>query len=315
MSNQERRKSKRLAALYDEQDGDFKFLRASKRVRTSDGIEEEPSKPAPVTQPRKSSRTKQSKEAAAQPPPMEEATAAPTKRRSTRRKASVDASGDALVLTVPKKQTRRSTRRATIDEELHNTAVLAEDDDRMDIVGGTPVQQSQPGGDVQDVKKVALPMSDTPVINRNKEMRRKAGAGNRRSSLGSRGRRASSLIEMGHTALPHKEVAAAEFYKHIESEGLPEPRRMKQLLTWCGERSLSEKPPLGSKNSGAILGARAIQDQLLKDFQSKSQFSNWFDREDAPAVEAVKQPNPRNIEHAQKIEQLEEKIKRHVLTT
>lgn len=96
-------------------------------------------------------------------------------------------------------------------------------------------------------------MSDTPVINRNKEMRKKGATGSRRSSLGSRGRRASSLIEMGHTALPHREVGTGEFYKHVE-EGLPEPRRMRQVLTWCGERALAEKPGLGSADSGAILG-------------------------------------------------------------
>ena len=46
---------------------------------------------------------------------------------------------------------------------------------------------------------IALPMADTPVIQRNKEMRGagKSGKGNRRSSLGMRGRRASSLIESG----------------------------------------------------------------------------------------------------------------------
>ena len=44
------------------------------------------------------------------------------------------------------------------------------------------------------------------------------------------------------TALPHKEVDVPEFYKHIESEGLPEPRRMRQLLTWCATRALDAKP-------------------------------------------------------------------------
>ncbi len=43
-------------------------------------------------------------------------------------------------------------------------------------------------------------------------------------------------------ALPHNEVEASDFYKHIESEGLPEPRRMKQLLTWCATRAMGEKP-------------------------------------------------------------------------
>lgn len=42
-------------------------------------------------------------------------------------------------------------------------------------------------------------------------------------------------------ALPHDDVDSLEFYKHIES-GLPEPRRMRQLLTWCGTRALGEKP-------------------------------------------------------------------------
>lgn len=106
--------------------------------------------------------------------------------------------------------------------------------------------------EVAEGQKIALPFSDTPVINRNKEMRKKTG--NRRSSVGMRGRRASSLMNSGHSAIPHREVDASEFYKHIESEGLTEPRRMKQLLIWCGERSLSEKPPLGSLNSNAILG-------------------------------------------------------------
>ncbi len=42
-------------------------------------------------------------------------------------------------------------------------------------------------------------------------------------------------------ALPHDEVESPEFYKHIESS-LTEPRRMKQLLTWCGTRALGQKP-------------------------------------------------------------------------
>ncbi len=102
-------------------------------------------------------------------------------------------------------------------------------------------------------RTIALPLSDTPVINRNKELRRKGGG--RRSSLGMRGRRASSLIENGHSALPHRDVEPAEFYKHIEAEGsLSEPRRMCQLLVWCAERALPDKPPHGSANANAMLG-------------------------------------------------------------
>ncbi len=109
-----------------------------------------------------------------------------------------------------------------------------------------------------DATKIALPFADTPIIRRNKEMRKGVDNG-RRSSLGNRGRRASSLIDSGKSngnsssspdsfimlieilALPHDKVDSSEFYKHIES-GLPEPRRMKQLLMWCGTRTLMEKP-------------------------------------------------------------------------
>ncbi|KAK2666555.1 hypothetical protein RAB80_017672 [Fusarium oxysporum f. sp. vasinfectum] len=131
-------------------------------------------------------------------------------------------------------------------------------------------------------------MSDTPIINRNKEMRKKGGNSNWRSSLGNRGRRASSLIESGQTAIPHREVNSADFYKHIEAEGLTEPRRMKQLLTWCGERALARKPPYDTPNSNAILGAH---------FAARSEFSDWFSREDdAPKVPIVSRTNPRNME-------------------
>ena len=47
----------------------------------------------------------------------------------------------------------------------------------------------------EEVTKVALPFADTPIIRRNQEMR--ANSGQRRSSLGNRGRRASSLIDSG----------------------------------------------------------------------------------------------------------------------
>jgi kinetochore protein Mis13/DSN1 len=60
--------------------------------------------------------------------------------------------------------------------------------------------------------------------------------------------------------------------------------------------------------------ARAIQDQILKDFGSKSECSDWFSREDVPRPPAIEKPNPRNIEHEEKIAELEERIKRSVKT-
>lgn len=77
--------------------------------------------------------------------------------------------------------------------------------------------------------------------------------------------------------MPHAEVETCEFYRHIESS-LPEPRRMRQLLTWCGTRALEEKPSFDAEDSQARLAAREIQQQLLKDFSVKSELSDWFGR-------------------------------------
>jgi kinetochore protein Mis13/DSN1 len=78
-------------------------------------------------------------------------------------------------------------------------------------------------------------------------------------------------------ALPHSEVEVRDFYKYIE-QSLPEPRRMKQLLTWCGSRALPEKPSGNVKNANAIMAARAIQQELIDDFASKPELSDWFSR-------------------------------------
>lgn len=163
--------------------------------------------------------------------------------------------------------------------------------------------------------KISLPFADTPVIRRNKAMREgKMGKGERRSSLGLRGRRASSLIETGNSnALPHQEVEIPDFYKHIESEGLPEPRRMRQLLTWCATRALGEKSTGGEfEDQSARMAARIIQEELLKDLANRSEMSDWFSREDAPAPVKPLQtrPNPKNEQNAIKIKELEERIER-----
>jgi len=51
---------------------------------------------------------------------------------------------------------------------------------------------------------------------------------------------------------------------------------------------------------------------LLKDFSTNSELSNWFSREDVnPPTVVVKKPNPRNIQNAGKIKELEEHIQKY----
>ncbi|KAK1827984.1 hypothetical protein QBC39DRAFT_333703 [Podospora conica] len=49
-------------------------------------------------------------------------------------------------------------------------------------------------------------------------------------------RGACKLVDRQRTQRVAREVDPSEFYKHIESEGLIDTRRMKQLLTWCRVR-------------------------------------------------------------------------------
>jgi kinetochore protein Mis13/DSN1 len=60
-------------------------------------------------------------------------------------------------------------------------------------VNGNHTPQEKEG----NATTIALPFADTPVISKNKEMRQGKGKSQRRSSLGMRGRRASSLIDSG----------------------------------------------------------------------------------------------------------------------
>lgn len=131
----------------------------------------------------------------------------------------------------------------------------AVDYDTIDMVGAAAAEvEANSHIDIsKESTKISLPFSDTPIIHRNKELRR-ATNGRRRSSLGLRGRRASSLIDSGHSAIPHPSVSPSQFYKLIESEGLSEPRRMKQLLVWCAERARGSKPAHGVADMSAGSG-------------------------------------------------------------
>ncbi|KAL9059906.1 MAG: hypothetical protein Q9162_000976 [Coniocarpon cinnabarinum] len=161
--------------------------------------------------------------------------------------------------------------------------------------------------------KIALPFADTPVIQRNREMRQISAENRRRSSSTMRGRRASSLIDSGtsNAAVPHHNVAVGEFYKHISND-IPEPRRMKQLLTWCGSRALIERPGEPSKGDvNARLAAKTIQDEMLTDFTNKSESSDWFSREEeVRAAALVKKPHPRNVQNASQLQELEAEVQR-----
>lgn len=188
------------------------------------------------------------------PPPPPPPPAATTKAKPSRRKPArtlPDEEEEEEAENRAKGSRKTAQRGGKLESRKESAEVEARDD--VEQVNGDDEEATPQAATKTKGKKIALPFADTPVINRNKEMRKQTGGG-RRSSLGMRGRRASSLIESGNNAIPHRAVEPAQFYKHISSDGLTEPRRMKQLLTWCAERALAEKPPHGSSNANAIHG-------------------------------------------------------------
>ncbi|CAD6442592.1 ebd1553c-dbac-4b08-8b1c-bdaa498b47ad [Sclerotinia trifoliorum] len=320
-----RRRSKRLAG-YEEEDGDFQFTRVSKKAKTTASVPDpipEAVLPVTTTVPRRTKKVVHERQThgvtSASSPPVKKTRGAPKTNLSTPKESRVEKVQKPRSEVEPKRGTRKSTRLSTekVQSGNGNTANGSRDhDNSIDMNGGAPVPEESNRSTIEAPNNthstvIALPFSDTPIINRNKELRKKGGTGQRRSSLGMRGRRASSLIDSGYSAIPHKEVETSQFYKHIE-DGLPEPRRMKQLLTWTGERALPEKPAHGDPDSGAKLAARAISEALLKDFGTNSTFSNWFDREEKQPTritKVVKKPNPKNIEAEENIQALEARVK------
>lgn len=220
--------------------------------------------------------------------PIDRDNEVPKAKRPTRRKLDSSPATPDEPLALPKKQPGRKSTRLSTDKVVENveagkvasnglttSAKPAQEEGARKTSGRTSRKKvEQPvAEDIQatpeatektlekdpTAMKITLPFSDTPINNRNKEFRKKGGGGGggRRSSMSMRGRRASSLIESGHSAIPHREVDTSEFFKHIEAEGLSEPRRMMQLLTWCAERALSEKPKIGTVGANAVLGGES----------------------------------------------------------
>ncbi|PVI01459.1 hypothetical protein DM02DRAFT_524946 [Periconia macrospinosa] len=292
---------------YDEDDDGFQFTRRTSR-RTAkaqpqpEPIPEEPLKPMP---------TRRKRPVAAPPQPDQ---LVPERRRRSARLSGdqnhmqqVDGPEEREEPAKPAPRRTKKTTQAPTEKEKKKQPTPAPEVQpgrKSTIMGAqTPthnelhVSKKRDGG----ATKIMLPFADTPVINRNKEMRKASKEGHRRSSTGLRGRRASSLIDSGMSnALPHSEVEVRDYFKYIE-QSLPEPRRMKQLLTWCGSRALPEKPSGDVKNANAIMAARAIQQELIDDFANKPGLSDWFSR---------KRPNPQNEKNQITLQELEEEIKR-----
>ncbi|CAO3661326.1 unnamed protein product [Umbelopsis vinacea] len=115
----------------------------------------------------------------------------------------------------------------------------------------SPSQRSRPHDthtidDVKDVKPLAIIFDDD-------EYNTKDNSWNpsRRSSFMSRSKQQSSFSRTS-VAFPHPHLEPKNFYKHIMPD-LPDPVRMRQLLSWCGHKLLSDPKGEGKKSPAEIL--------------------------------------------------------------
>ncbi|KAI5242258.1 hypothetical protein E4T43_04914 [Aureobasidium subglaciale] len=389
---------KKVKKSYDDKDDDFTFtrLRSKKGKAKTPDVALEPediagaSAPAPEVQPVQQQQPLPNDEnapiGATQPPRKKARKTLPTtpeptpRRRSKRLSGNSPIQGQAPATSKPAAESQsQHTQPATpppapapVPANEGNVAPAADNSPAVDQGELTIHKKRGPA-------KIPLPFGETPVLRRNKEMRKLSAEKSRRSSSGMRGRRASSLIEAGSsrgtliscsfsleysgfefnieasrseesdsnhaeldlrqdqdklprnddenhilkidkadwddsvdTAVPHSQVETNEFYKHI-SQDLVEPKRMRQLLMWCGHRALPEKSVGGQMDAAetaAMHAARVIQEELLNEFSSRNNLSYWYDREDTAPTVLVKKPNPRNIQNAEKLQQLEAELAR-----
>ena len=178
---------------YDEEDDGFAFTRTrSKRAKAepvlASSAEEERQEKRAESAPTRKPRKKSVSSPTAEPMRPEGWTG---KRRSARQSGDHE-NTDPSILPVKKRRKDRSPSVQKSDQgggKQCGDHYSTEQDSRPD--------HSHSVEYTFDVTKIALPFADTPIIRRNKEMRKTNGS--RRSSLGMRGRRASSLIDTGRS--------------------------------------------------------------------------------------------------------------------
>jgi hypothetical protein len=175
-----------IHVAYEEEDDGFTFARKTRSKKATDApvaVEKaQPSPAKPRAAPRNATRSDSKTDSRAA------LTSSDTDgTRHKRRSARLSGDKEEVVQILPTAQPKRKRKSNELKSSNANRS-------------GSP-ELPQPELQIEkkrDGTKIALPFADTPVINRNKEMRAmKSKAPNRRSSVNSRGRRASSLIESG----------------------------------------------------------------------------------------------------------------------
>lgn len=141
-------------------------------------------------------------------------------------------------------------------------------------------------------------------------------ANTRRSSYSNRGKRGLS-IGNGFVAKPHSEVSESDYYKLLDPS-IPDPNRMRQILSWCFRRAIDKKKA-GDDHDDATGEARtaegiarAIENELLDDIINGVISTSWYsiDQEKSDSTQVnnyvpgrkIICPNPLNETNKESIE-------------
>ena len=178
---------------YEEETDGFRYTRTrSKRIKDAAAAQESKAIPETIQEePRAppSKKTRRKTDSSPSPPAAQKDSQPEKRRRSPRN------SGENIEAEPPPIQVKKRRK----GKEPSTPAPESRPDDQQPeaqptVTNDAPSFQNESIQN-EEVTKVALPFADTPIIRRNQEMR--ANSGQRRSSLGNRGRRASSLIDSG----------------------------------------------------------------------------------------------------------------------
>jgi kinetochore protein Mis13/DSN1 len=82
------------------------------------------------------------------------------------------------------------------------------------------------------------------------------------------------LIPLLPLAKLHPDISHKEFYRHIQSD-LPGPIKLRQLLTWCGQRALENQ---NSKDENALKIAKIVETDILSDLMDSKINTSWYYR-------------------------------------
>lgn len=183
-----------MVVEHEEEDNGFTFARTRSKKTKAETLKQA----EPVVEDVQEERVQLAPAKRSRKKPVDPASAVPTedapkekRRRSPRNSGDHQTTADPPPIQVKKRRTKETKTEEPKTSEAEQPIIASA---QQGPKSPKPTEHHEISW---DATKISLPFADTPIIRRNKEMRKGAGNGDRRSSLGMRGRRASSLIDSG----------------------------------------------------------------------------------------------------------------------